>query len=101
MARTAFNINDVPVEVREGAASFGQCKMAAAKFAEVNQAHTKEQKTKAWKLYHQVRACLWGNSQRGKLTFIQAHELIEKKNKLPKKYKTQIANYLKANLEVS
>ena len=84
---TTFDINKVREETLQGPATWGQCNKLGRIWSENNG-------KKNYRLQSQITATLYDEAKNGKLKFIQAHALIEKKKTCPKKYKDKINAFL-------
>tara|TARA_R100000951_G_scaffold47924_1_gene40836 strand:+ start:989 stop:1258 length:270 start_codon:yes stop_codon:yes gene_type:complete len=84
-----FDINSFDKEQLSSPATFKQCRALSYKFAKTGDKMN-------WKVHKQVQGCLYGLAKENKFSFKQANELFSKKT-LPKKYKDEIALYLKEN----
>jgi|TARA_R100000455_G_C6130212_1_gene27769 hypothetical protein len=86
----AYNPDKVSPATLAGPATRGQCKALGFHFAK------KADGKIDWTKRSRVSACLWSQSEAGKLSYADASDLFGKK-RLPQKFSKLITEYLKAN----
>ena len=84
----SFNIETMPLATRKGPASFPQVTAIANKFAK------KADGKMDWAKRNQIKGCLWSERENNRLSFDQAHKLLDSNKKLPAKYTKMIKDYL-------
>ena len=92
---TTFDINKMDKERLSSPATWGQVQGISYRFGKTGFAQSGKTD---YRKQSQIKGCLWTLAKAGKLTFNQAHTLMNAKS-FPKVYKTLIQEYLDANPE--
>ena len=92
---TTFDINKMDKERLSSPATWGQVQGISYRFGKTG--YSQSGKTD-YRKQSQIKGCLWGLVKVNKLSFKQAHGLMNAKT-FPKVYRTLIQEYLDANPE--